>query len=305
MDTGTGTTTGMEHRRVPRLGRDLSVVGLGCWQLGADWGDVGEDQAFAILGAAADAGVTFLDTADVYGDGRSERLVGAFAHERGRDGFVVAWHHWEKVAASHDAEAWVREAAWRRARDNRPARRPWHRNARLEPEVAGTLEALRSLPGQDRRILLLDQLTAQPVPEIGRQVGLAPAVVEERLASARARFAERVEVPEASIRTRLAGLEAAVDPNSDGDAHDAARIALIGVVEPFASFADSPLARAGRGALALGTLDAKLFFHAGMIEAALGNADGARTYLEDALAIDPSFEPTAVATARATLAAMP
>ena len=52
----------------------------------------------------------------------------------------------------------------------------------------------------------------------------------------------------------LAGLEAAVDPNADGDAHDAARIALIGVVEPFASFADSPLARAGRGALALGTL---------------------------------------------------
>ena len=52
----------------------------------------------------------------------------------------------------------------------------------------------------------------------------------------------------------LAGLEAAVDPNGDGDAHDAARIALVGVVEPFASFPDSPLARASRGALALGTL---------------------------------------------------
>jgi subtilisin family serine protease len=52
----------------------------------------------------------------------------------------------------------------------------------------------------------------------------------------------------------LAGLEAAVDPNADGDAHDAARVALIGVVEPFASFPDSPLARATRGALALGTL---------------------------------------------------
>ena len=52
----------------------------------------------------------------------------------------------------------------------------------------------------------------------------------------------------------LAGLEAAVDPNGDGDAHDGARIALVGVVEPFASFPDGPLARAGRGALALGTL---------------------------------------------------
>ncbi len=52
----------------------------------------------------------------------------------------------------------------------------------------------------------------------------------------------------------LAGLEAAVDPNADGDAHDAARVALIGVVEPFASFEDGPLARAARGALGLGTL---------------------------------------------------
>ena len=52
----------------------------------------------------------------------------------------------------------------------------------------------------------------------------------------------------------LAGLEAAVDPNGDGDAHDGARIALVGVVEPFASFPDGPLARAGRGALTLGTL---------------------------------------------------
>ena len=51
----------------------------------------------------------------------------------------------------------------------------------------------------------------------------------------------------------LAGLEAAVDPNADGDAHDAARVALIGVVEPFASFPDGPLAQAAR-ALGLGTL---------------------------------------------------
>ena len=52
----------------------------------------------------------------------------------------------------------------------------------------------------------------------------------------------------------LAGLGVAVDPNGDGDAHDGARVALVGVVEPFASFPDGPLARAGRGALALGTL---------------------------------------------------
>jgi subtilisin family serine protease len=52
----------------------------------------------------------------------------------------------------------------------------------------------------------------------------------------------------------LAGLERAVDPNGDGDAHDAARIALVGVAEPFAAFADGPLARAAAGAMRLDTL---------------------------------------------------
>jgi subtilisin family serine protease len=52
----------------------------------------------------------------------------------------------------------------------------------------------------------------------------------------------------------LAGLERSVDPNDDGDAHDAARIALVGVAEPFAGFADGPLARAAAGALRLDTL---------------------------------------------------
>ena len=54
------------------------MVGLGCWQLGADWGDVSEADAMALLHAAVDAGVTFFDTADAYGDGRSEQLIGRF-----------------------------------------------------------------------------------------------------------------------------------------------------------------------------------------------------------------------------------
>ncbi len=80
----------MEQRTLGRTGRQVSVVGLGCWQLGADWGDVGEDDALAVLHAALDSGVTFLDTADVYGDGRSETLVGRVVRERGRDGVTVA-----------------------------------------------------------------------------------------------------------------------------------------------------------------------------------------------------------------------
>ncbi len=80
----------MEQRTLGRTGREVSVVGLGCWQLGADWGEVGEDDAMATLHAAADAGVTFFDTADVYGDGRSEQLVGRLLRERADDGLFVA-----------------------------------------------------------------------------------------------------------------------------------------------------------------------------------------------------------------------
>jgi aryl-alcohol dehydrogenase-like predicted oxidoreductase len=71
----------MEHRTLGRTGRRVSVVGLGTWQLGADWGEVSEDDALAVLAAASEQGVTLFDTADVYGDGRSEQLIGRFKRE--------------------------------------------------------------------------------------------------------------------------------------------------------------------------------------------------------------------------------
>jgi aryl-alcohol dehydrogenase-like predicted oxidoreductase len=80
----------MEHRTLGRTGREVSVVGLGTWQLGADWGDVSEADAMAVLEASAEAGVTFYDTADVYGDGRSEQLVGRFVAAHPDAGFTVA-----------------------------------------------------------------------------------------------------------------------------------------------------------------------------------------------------------------------
>ena len=78
----------MERRRLGRTGRDVSVIGLGTWQLGADWGEVSEADALAVLEASVAAGVDFLDTADVYGDGRSEQLIGTFLREH--DGVTVA-----------------------------------------------------------------------------------------------------------------------------------------------------------------------------------------------------------------------
>jgi aryl-alcohol dehydrogenase-like predicted oxidoreductase len=80
----------MQTRQLGRTGRQISIVGLGCWQLGGDWGEVGDSDAMAVLHAAVDAGVTFLDTADVYGDGRSETLIGRLLAERPDAGLTVA-----------------------------------------------------------------------------------------------------------------------------------------------------------------------------------------------------------------------
>ncbi|MBA8816347.1 aryl-alcohol dehydrogenase-like predicted oxidoreductase [Microbacterium halimionae] len=68
----------MQQRTLGSTGRLVSAVGLGTWQLGADWGSVDEADATAVLAASVDAGVTFFDTADVYGDGRSEAIIGRF-----------------------------------------------------------------------------------------------------------------------------------------------------------------------------------------------------------------------------------
>ena len=72
----------MHTRPFNGTGRDVSEIGLGCWQIGGSWGEVEEATALQILADAHDAGVTFFDTADVYGGGRSERLIGRFLKER-------------------------------------------------------------------------------------------------------------------------------------------------------------------------------------------------------------------------------
>jgi aryl-alcohol dehydrogenase-like predicted oxidoreductase len=86
---GVQSSTSLETRPLGRTGADVSVVGLGTWQLGGDWGDVSEDDAAAVLDAALDAGVTLLDTADVYGDGRSEERIRRALAARGERPFVA------------------------------------------------------------------------------------------------------------------------------------------------------------------------------------------------------------------------
>jgi aryl-alcohol dehydrogenase-like predicted oxidoreductase len=64
-------------------GQTVSEIGFGAWAIGGSWGDVSESDAKAALHAALDSGTTFIDTADVYGDGRSERIIAAVLRERG------------------------------------------------------------------------------------------------------------------------------------------------------------------------------------------------------------------------------
>lgn len=69
----------MKARKLGKQGFDVSEVSLGCWQLGSDWGSgISEEKAFKILQTAVDNGVTFFDTADVYGNGKSEEVIGKF-----------------------------------------------------------------------------------------------------------------------------------------------------------------------------------------------------------------------------------
>jgi len=81
----------MNTRIFGKTGRPVGEVGLGTWQIGGGWGDVSDATALATLRAAYDAGTTFFDTADVYGDGRSETLNGVFLKEaKARDKVFIA-----------------------------------------------------------------------------------------------------------------------------------------------------------------------------------------------------------------------
>ncbi len=70
--------------------RPVSEVGLGTWQIGGSWGEISEDESLEILQSAVEKGVSFFDTADVYGDGKSESLIGRFLKEKQPQNVFVA-----------------------------------------------------------------------------------------------------------------------------------------------------------------------------------------------------------------------
>ena len=101
----------MNTRRLGKTGRLVSEVGFGAWGIGADWGAVDDRESLAAMHAAVDAGVTFFDTADVYGDGRSERLVGQLLRERPEE-LVVATKFGRRVPLDLAAYVYENFRAW-------------------------------------------------------------------------------------------------------------------------------------------------------------------------------------------------
>ncbi|HEV7250976.1 MAG TPA: aldo/keto reductase [Shinella sp.] len=80
----------MRHRKFGRTGFTTTDIGFGAWQIGGAWGDVSEADGRAALHAALDAGMSFIDTADVYGDGRSEKIIADVLKDRGGQRPMVA-----------------------------------------------------------------------------------------------------------------------------------------------------------------------------------------------------------------------
>lgn len=102
----------MQTRTLGRTGRTVSAIGLGTWQLGADWGEVDEADALAVLDASHEAGVTVFDTADVYGDGRSESLIGRWLAANPGAGVTVATKMGRRMPQEHDNYVLEHFRAW-------------------------------------------------------------------------------------------------------------------------------------------------------------------------------------------------
>ncbi len=79
----------MEYRTLGRTGWNVSAISFGAWAIGGTWGSVQDDESLAALNRAVDLGVNFFDTADVYGDGHSEKLLARLKHDR-REEIIIA-----------------------------------------------------------------------------------------------------------------------------------------------------------------------------------------------------------------------
>lgn len=103
----------MQYRPLGRTGFKVSTISFGAWAIGGTWGPVDDQKSLDTLNKAIDLGVNFIDTADVYGDGRSERLIGQLKKDRPRDTIIVATKAGRRLA-KQTPEGYTREnlTAW-------------------------------------------------------------------------------------------------------------------------------------------------------------------------------------------------
>ncbi len=119
-----------------------------------------------------------------------------------RDAYIVAWHHWRKVALLDDRDAYVRDMASRSAR-RRHSTRIRHRDKSLDPSVQATLEALSKLTAPQRQLLVLAGLATMSLSDIARAVGLPRSDAERELQTATAQFALHRDTASTEIRALL------------------------------------------------------------------------------------------------------
>jgi aryl-alcohol dehydrogenase-like predicted oxidoreductase len=108
-----GENDEMRYRPLGRTGMSVSTISFGAWAIGGSWGDVDDEASMRALHAAIDSGVNFIDTADVYGDGRSERLIARLRRERSGETIYVATKAGRRLPAQ-TPEGYSREnlTAW-------------------------------------------------------------------------------------------------------------------------------------------------------------------------------------------------
>src|SRR5688572_22087355 len=97
----------MQYRPLGRTGFEVSSISFGSWAIGGTWGEVDDAASMRSLHRALDLGVNFFDTADVYGDGHSERLIARLRSER-HEPFWVATKVGRR-SSPHDAKSYTRE----------------------------------------------------------------------------------------------------------------------------------------------------------------------------------------------------
>ncbi|HLA42483.1 MAG TPA: aldo/keto reductase, partial [Aggregatilineales bacterium] len=97
----------MNYRELGRTGWKVSEISFGAWAIGGSWGSVDDDESIAALHRAIDLGCNFIDTADVYGDGRSERLISQVLKDRSEE-VIVATKAGRRLNP-HSADGYNRE----------------------------------------------------------------------------------------------------------------------------------------------------------------------------------------------------